>query len=190
MAPPNMPQEGQSAELQVAFPTDSKMREKARRKAEKEQGIERVVKKTKKIVEEHYDDCGDDLSSLDKDPALLCQLCGCDTDTELQEEDYDTCLVRQLAEPCYPIDMDKVVWGHPGEPTPPKGRDHRAPERKENSACPACRSCRGRTDWTHTREIGQCWYPHDDPWIPACEACQQRLRRWEGDHTFRKGECN
>ena len=49
---------------QYAFPTDAKEREKAHRKADKEQGIEKVVKKRKKIMEDHHDDCGDDLSSL------------------------------------------------------------------------------------------------------------------------------
>ena len=49
---------------QVAFPTDAKEREKARRKDEKERGIETVVKKRKKVMEDHHDDCGDDLSSL------------------------------------------------------------------------------------------------------------------------------
>jgi len=48
----------------TAFPTDSRERQKAQQKLEKEQGIERVVKKKKKIVENHHDDCGEDLSSL------------------------------------------------------------------------------------------------------------------------------
>ena len=53
------------SEIHNAFPTDPKEREKGRRKREKEQGIERVVKKIPKIVEEHYDDCGYDMSSID-----------------------------------------------------------------------------------------------------------------------------
>ena len=48
---------------QPSFPTDAKEREKERRKLEKEQGIEHKVVKRKKIMEDHYDDCGDDLSS-------------------------------------------------------------------------------------------------------------------------------
>ena len=47
---------------QHAYPTDAKQREKARRKRQKESGHEHVVKKRHKIVEEHYDDCGDDTS--------------------------------------------------------------------------------------------------------------------------------
>ena len=60
------------SEEQAAFPTDAKVEEKARRKEEKEQGIEKVVKKRLKIMEDHHDDCGDDLSSLnDNTEALL-----------------------------------------------------------------------------------------------------------------------
>ena len=47
-----------------AFPTDAKQREKERRKAQKERGKPHEVVKKKKIVEEHYDDCGDNLDSL------------------------------------------------------------------------------------------------------------------------------
>jgi len=46
----------------VAFPTDERVEWKKRRKENKEKGIE--VKRRKKIVEEHYDDCGTDLSGL------------------------------------------------------------------------------------------------------------------------------
>ena len=51
-------------EQTVAFPTDSKERRKAREKEAKEAGTPLEVKKIKKFVEEHYDDCGEDLSSL------------------------------------------------------------------------------------------------------------------------------
>ena len=53
-----------STEAQAAYPTDSKTREKAKKKADKKAGIERPVVKRKKIMEDHYDDCGDDMSSL------------------------------------------------------------------------------------------------------------------------------
>ncbi len=49
------------------YPTDAKEREKNKLKAEKAAGIERVVKKRKKIVEVHWDDCGDDMTSLGPD---------------------------------------------------------------------------------------------------------------------------
>ena len=47
-----------------AFPTDAKEREKERKKRLQEQGIEVKVKKKTKVVEDHYDDCGEDLSCL------------------------------------------------------------------------------------------------------------------------------
>ena len=45
---------------------------------------------------------------------------------------------------------------------------------------------RSRNDWTHTREIGQCYYPYDDPWIPKCPACQKRRPGTDEEHTFKK----
>ena len=53
-------------EKTVAFPTDSKEKEKQKKIDMKEKGQEIVVKKRKFHIEEHYDDCGEDLSSLDK----------------------------------------------------------------------------------------------------------------------------
>ena len=46
------------------YPTNAKEKEKTQRKADKEKGSERVVKKKQKICEDHHDDCGEDLSSL------------------------------------------------------------------------------------------------------------------------------
>jgi hypothetical protein len=46
-----------------AFPTASKEKERDRRNQMKGAGIEIVVKKKKFVVEDHPDDCGDDLSS-------------------------------------------------------------------------------------------------------------------------------
>ena len=48
---------------------------------------------------------------------------------------------------------------------------------------------RARDDWTHTREIGQCSYPYDTPFIPKCEACVRRVPRLGEGHTFVRGEC-
>ena len=47
-----------------AYPTDAKEREKSRRKSLKAQGKAHVVRKRTVTVEEHFDDCGEDLSSL------------------------------------------------------------------------------------------------------------------------------
>ena len=38
----------------------------------------------------------------------------------------------------------------------------------------------------HTREIGQCRYPCDEPWIPGCSACQSRYPRHHHEHTYQK----
>ena len=53
-----------------AFPTDSKERQTAQKRKDKEAGIVREVKKLKKFVEDHNDDCGEDLSSLGNLDAL------------------------------------------------------------------------------------------------------------------------
>ena len=46
------------------YPTDAKSREKERRNSQKASGKAHVVKKRVMNIEEHFDDCGDDLSSL------------------------------------------------------------------------------------------------------------------------------
>ena len=50
-----------------AFPTDSKERQTKQKNADKAAGIERVVKKKNLPVEDHCDDCGEDISSLTTD---------------------------------------------------------------------------------------------------------------------------
>jgi hypothetical protein len=47
-----------------AYPTDAKEKDKAKKKADKEAGIERQAQRRKKVMEDHYYDCGDDLSSF------------------------------------------------------------------------------------------------------------------------------
>ena len=51
-------------DLAFAFPTESRERQKLREKHDKEKGITREKNKVKKHVEEHFDDCGNDLCSL------------------------------------------------------------------------------------------------------------------------------
>ena len=46
------------------LPTEAKEREKEQKKALKEAGTPHVPQKKPKIIEEHYNDCGEDLSSL------------------------------------------------------------------------------------------------------------------------------
>ena len=51
-----------------AFPTDSKERERDAKNLRKAQGLEAKEKKNKVFkVEDHFDDCGEDLSSLGPD---------------------------------------------------------------------------------------------------------------------------
>ena len=49
---------------ELILPTEDKEREKEKKRALKEAGTPHVPQKKPKIVEEHYDDCGEDLSSL------------------------------------------------------------------------------------------------------------------------------
>jgi hypothetical protein len=46
---------------------DAKEREKAKRQADKEAGVERVAQKRKKVMEDHYHDCGDSVDGVSKD---------------------------------------------------------------------------------------------------------------------------
>ena len=57
----------------LAFPTEAKQKEKERRKMQKEAGNPHVAKKRAKIIEDHFDDCGEDLASLGSDPVHTCR---------------------------------------------------------------------------------------------------------------------
>ena len=52
-----------------AFPTEGRMRQKEKEKQRKEAGLEPVVRKKTFVVEDHFDDCGQDLSGLGKGSA-------------------------------------------------------------------------------------------------------------------------
>ena len=43
------------------LPTDSKEREKKRDAEDKSRGVEKIVKRKPRVIERHYDDCGDSL---------------------------------------------------------------------------------------------------------------------------------
>ena len=129
----------------VSYPTDAKEREKTRRKEEKAQGIEKKVVKRKKVMEEHYDDCGDDLSSLHlpEQPPDVALPCAYDTDDALSDEDHNERLLRQLGTNAqvFPVDITKVAQAQPGEPQ--AGPDPRDPTPSE-SPCPGCRNSMGK----------------------------------------------
>ena len=55
--------------VEPMFPTDERVEWKRKRKEDKEKGIE--VKKRTKVVEDHHDDCGDNLLGLGDDVSEL-----------------------------------------------------------------------------------------------------------------------
>ena len=186
----------QQPQRQSFYPTDAKVREKERRQRLKEEGHEHVVKKRKKVMENHYDDCGDDMSSLhDRDDVkqanLTSEPCDFDTEDELEDQDFNLMMKTQYGQriQAYPVDPDRVARPHPVDENFTMGPDPRAPTNRHDSTCPACRNRRRRDDWEHTREIGQCAYPHDDPKIPICIGCQDRRPRSHVDHSYKYGEC-
>ena len=175
-----------------AFPTASKEKERNRRNQMKAEGQEIVVKKKKFKVEDHYDDCGDDLSSLGPEDrtTLMVGLSAryeLDSDEELIDQDFDRQMVQRLAYPTYPIDPNTVAPPAPGG-TPGRGRDPRA-AKPERTTCPSCRLSRATDDWEHIREIGQRAYPYDSPFLPLCDACQRRKGRLQDGHSYQQGHC-
>ena len=70
------------SEFLKAYPTEARLRQKAKLKADKEKGI--TPKKRRKPVEAGTDDCGDDLSGFGTDVATL------SCDFELEPVDDET----------------------------------------------------------------------------------------------------
>ncbi len=91
-------------------------------------------------------------------------------------------MVQQLAYPTYPIDPNTDAPPAPGG-RPGRGRDPRA-VRPVKTTCPSGWQSRAKDDWEHTREVGQCAYPSDYPFLPMCDAC--RLADW---HSYQQGRC-
>ena len=71
---------------------------------------------------------------------------------------------------------------------PPRGRDPSAPPVSQ-SKCLGCRHRRARTDPEHSRIVGECGYPYDEPIVWPCIGCQQRKVKSDDAHTFVPGEC-
>ncbi len=103
------PADKQNPTKTLAYPTAAKERKKKRRKELKEQGIEVKVKKRPKICEDHYDDCGDDLTSLNEVAYVEKSPNEYNTDEELSDQDNNQCLFKfvQLTQCAYPIDVAK-----------------------------------------------------------------------------------
>ena len=77
-----------------AFPTEQKLRVQERRK----QGLTTIVRKKAKTVQQHFDDCGDSLASLDMSPqqpqrVTYLSTCFSDEDDNDAYEDYVVSLV-------------------------------------------------------------------------------------------------
>ena len=71
--------------LERAFPTDERVEWKKRRKENKEKGI--AVKKKVKVVEDHHDDCGTDVSGLGPEEPDEVHLAEADTDSDNSDEE-------------------------------------------------------------------------------------------------------
>jgi len=138
---------------QTFYPTEAKVKEKARRKRDKERGVEHVVARRKKLVENHYDDGGDDMSSRGPDDSgayaswtFHSWLCLADASIHHQLADH------VFAYPWTPADVAPAT---PGVPVPGEN-----PRTKHHGVdCEACRLWRFRNHFTHNRIVGKRFYP-------------------------------
>ena len=158
--------------------------------------IERVVQKKKNIIEDHHDDCGNDMSSLqdrgdyDNVDTNLVQPCDFDTDDELLDDQRNHVLRAPSGNSnhSYPINPANVAQPQPlDEHYNPHGPDARAPARQGDCNCKACRQRQRADDMEHTRIIGECRYPYDQPFIPTCPSCQSRKGRYDSGPPSRDG---
>ena len=69
--------------IEKAYPTEGRERQKAKEKAQKESGEEVVSKKRKQNVEQHFDDCGNDLASIE---SLLSTRCPSEESSETEDD--------------------------------------------------------------------------------------------------------
>jgi len=169
----------------TAYPTDAKVKEKEKKKKEKEQGVERKVKKKPKVIEDHYDDCGDDLTSLGPDDpspgvsGVVLPLYSTFLDEWSAAEIQDRAKAWPLIIPKTREDVAKAVL-HKGE----RGR-YMGPQ--QDSPCPACSLFRAIDCHTHSRKEGECRYPYNSPFIPSCAACWNCLPELNALHTRDSG---
>ena len=74
----------------LAYPTDSKEREKQKKEKLKAEGQVIEVQKKNYHIEDHYDDCGEDMTSIDMSVAMLVDLEKAheyDTDSDVDHEE-------------------------------------------------------------------------------------------------------
>ena len=168
-------------------------KERAQRKKIKEEGKEHQAKKRKKIVEDHHDVCGDDLSSLRDEslsglayPDLLHEVLLLKADESeahaRDEHEYGDIIPQRtfaMAVGLTPPEAPAYVRDVDGSLVRPPLRD-----------CEACSLGRDSTDVSHNRTEGRCRYPHVAPqdWS-KCPGCRGRKHRTHEKHTNIRNEC-
>ena len=144
------------------------------------------MQERKKYVEEHYDDCGENVDQL----ALVGPP---DTDDELEYEamNFDISASDPWLSYAFPIDVATVARANPAAVPDVKGTAAIGAVNPQNSTCKGCRGRCAKDGWTHSRELGECQWPGTEPFIPECEACVNRLPlrggTWREAH-IRSGE--
>ena len=180
-----------------AYPTDAKEREKHRRKKLKESGNEHKVIKKNKIVEDHHDDCGEDLASLmDSD---LVGIAYPDIKLEQQHLAVDEKLTYYRNNMLYGDPIPSYAGGladktptvnAPLDALPAAKAPLRAGlTRPTFTDCEGCALRRDPWDRTHSRKVGGCWYPDIAPRSFTCPGCIGRKNRLEKDHTYQYDVC-
>ena len=192
--------------IQSAYPTEQRQLAKEKKARFKAEGKEFVVVQKKKIVENHYDDCGACITSLTTDlneilpaPAepdkeqntaheyFIQSFIVYEDDISHHERFFVATLEeRRAKEESRRIRPEEVKKATPGGQPISRGTDHRFPG-THATTCRGCRACRRRDDWEHTRVVGDCKYPYDEPVLPDCIACQRRLHRDDSLHTLKEG---
>ena len=91
----------------------------------------------------------------------------------------------------YPVTRDNIA---PAAPQPEggvtfTGRDPDAPPAGPDSPCTGCRHRRAKDDPEHSRVVGQCGYPYDQPRVWECDACFNKKPRFNEAHTYEDGKC-
>ena len=102
-------------EPEKAYPTDARERQKKREKLAKERGEEKSVKKRKKYVEDHYDDCGDDISSIADERQINLLVC---EDSE-DDDPTDQVDASYLAYMFWGSEMERTISPPPSVCTSP-----------------------------------------------------------------------
>ena len=168
---------------QPAYPTESRERQKVMQKARKLAGG--AAKKKKFIIEDHYDDCGTDLSGLGADICFLAAdvLIVDDFNINPATNHCSDTLAKFQNLPEYENMFPAV-----GTDTADSAA---APPAAEEAwrKCDGCRWRRSKTDPSHNREPGICKYPLDAPVEWDCPGCRKHANAGDSSHTYEPGSC-